>query len=47
MGFIEIIEMDESGVTVTPFDEMDIVLYAEVLTAVTSRSFTIEDLLGE
>ena len=33
MGFIEIISMDEDGVTATPFDQIDVVTYAEILAA--------------
>ena len=38
MGFIEIITMDNDGVTVTPFEEIDIVTYAEILAALNCQT---------
>lgn len=40
MGYIEVIKMDENGVTVTPFDEIDIVTYAEILNALACGDVT-------
>lgn len=33
MGYIELVKMDESGVTVVPFEEWDIVTYSEIMNA--------------
>ena len=40
MGFIEIISMDENGVTATPFDQIDIVTYAEIMNALACGDVT-------
>jgi hypothetical protein len=40
MGFIEIVSMDESGVTATPFENVDIVTYAEILAALAAGDVT-------
>lgn len=40
MGYIEIVSMDENGVTATPFDQIGIVTYAEILAALAAGDVT-------
>ena len=41
MGFIEIVTMDETGVTNTPFDQIDVVTYAEIAAALAAGDVTL------
>ena len=41
MGFIEIVNINEDGVTNTPFEEIDIVTYAEIVAGLAANDVTL------
>ena len=41
MGFIEIVTMDENGVTNTPLENVDIVTYAELVASLAANDVTL------